>query len=156
MASAISSLPVPVSPLINTVASVGATIRTMSSTARRAGLVPIMSGNSLSRRDALSMIAGRSPPQVACAAIFLLLSLFRAALGGATEEVATPRFVLSKIAVYGFLAPNAKCSPRQRGKPLRVDVFIAILAGPKAAFVDNADSRTSVSKLVEFAVEVIN
>ncbi len=40
MARAISSLPVPVSPLISTEVSVGATRRTLSSTAVRAGLRP--------------------------------------------------------------------------------------------------------------------
>ena len=63
---------------------------------------------------------------------------------------------LFKIAVYGFLAPYTKWSPRHRGKPLRVDVFIALLAGPEAAFLDATESRTGVSKLVEFTVEVTN
>ena len=43
IARAISSLPVPVSPWIKTVASVGATRRTLSSTAVRAGLRPTIS-----------------------------------------------------------------------------------------------------------------
>src|SRR5580658_4537518 len=47
MASAISSLPVPVSPLINTVASVGDTICTMPSTFWRASLLPTIRGNPL-------------------------------------------------------------------------------------------------------------
>src|SRR5258706_6895103 len=54
MASAISSLPVPVSPLINTVASVGATTRTISSTRRRASLLPTMRGNPLPQSSSLS------------------------------------------------------------------------------------------------------
>ena len=43
MARAISSLPVPVSPVISTEASVGATLRTLSSTPWRAGLWPMSS-----------------------------------------------------------------------------------------------------------------
>jgi len=115
-----------------------------------------MPENSLSGRDVLWMTAGRPPTQVACAAIFLLLSFVRVALGGATEEVAARRFVRSKIAVYGFLAPYATCSPRHRRKPFRVDVVLAFLADPEAAFPDATEGRASVSKLVEFAVEVIN
>ena len=61
-----------------------------------------------------------------------------------------------RIAVYGFLAPYTKCCPRHRGKPLRVDVFIALLARPKAAFLDTTEGRTCVSKLVKFTVEVRN
>ena|ERR1700680_4103429 len=91
MASAISSLPVPVSPLINTVALVAATIRTISSTRRRAALLPTMQGNPLPQssllsratfadvastmsKDALWLTAGRLLAQIACAAIVLLLS----------------------------------------------------------------------------------
>src|ERR1700676_490664 len=90
MASAISSLPVPVSPLINTVASVGATTRTMSSTRRRAALLPTMRGKSMPRSssqssatfdvasstsmDALWFTSGSSLIQVACADMLLLLS----------------------------------------------------------------------------------
>src|SRR6266404_234950 len=54
MASAISSLPVPVSPLINTVALVGATIRTMPSNRRRAALLPTMPGSPLPLSSLLS------------------------------------------------------------------------------------------------------
>lgn len=54
MASAISSLPVPVSPLINTVAPVGATTRTMPSTRRREALLPTMWGNPLPQSSLLS------------------------------------------------------------------------------------------------------
>jgi hypothetical protein len=43
-----------------------------------------------------------------------------------------------KIVVYGFLAPYTKCGPRHRGKPLRVDIFTALLAGPEVAFFDPA------------------
>src|SRR5580704_5846630 len=92
MASAISSLPVPVSPLINTVALVRATIRTMPSTCRRAALLPIMQGRPppqssvLSRatfadvaspmsKDGLWLTSDRLPAQIACAAIVLLLWL---------------------------------------------------------------------------------
>ena len=46
---------------------------------------------------------------------------------------------LFKIVVYGLLAPYTKCGPRHRGKPLWVDVLIALLARPKAAFLDTAD-----------------
>jgi hypothetical protein len=90
MAAAMSSLPVPVSPLINTVESVGATILTMPSTRRKAALLPIMRGNpllgsSLSTatcaevtgvisKDALSFAAGSLSAQLAGAAIALLLS----------------------------------------------------------------------------------
>src|SRR5437868_5269593 len=45
MACAINSLPVPVSPSIRTVESVGATRSTCSSTASRAGLLPMMRSN---------------------------------------------------------------------------------------------------------------
>src|SRR5580700_1275396 len=94
MASAISSLPVPVSPLIKTVALVRATIRTILSTCRRAALLPIMQGSPLRQssqlsratfadvaspisKDALWLTAGRLPAQIACAAIVLLLSFVR-------------------------------------------------------------------------------
>src|SRR5690349_20278248 len=45
MAREINSLPVPVSPRINTVESVGATRSTSASTASRAGLLPIICSN---------------------------------------------------------------------------------------------------------------
>src|SRR5260370_15486239 len=54
MACGISSLPVPVSPWINTVASVGATTRTMPSTRRRAALLPTMRGNPMPQSSLLS------------------------------------------------------------------------------------------------------
>jgi hypothetical protein len=56
----------------------------------------------------------------------------RPASSSATDQVA------GKIAVEGFLAPYAKWSPRHRGKPLRVDVLIALLAGSEVAFLDTA------------------
>jgi len=37
-----------------------------------------------------------------------------------------------------------------------VDVFIAPLAGPKVAFFDTTEGRSSVSKLVKVTVEVTN
>src|SRR5947208_7121236 len=54
MVSEISSLPTPVSPLISTVASVGPTTRTISSTRRRAALLPIIRGNPRPQSSALS------------------------------------------------------------------------------------------------------
>src|ERR1700730_16428482 len=86
MACAISSLPVPVSPLINTVASVGATTRTIASAPRRAALLPTMLGNPLPQssllssecladfaswisRDAVRLTAGASLAQLDCAGI---------------------------------------------------------------------------------------
>src|SRR5947209_1178825 len=51
MARAISSLPVPVSPWIRTVESVGATRSTCSSTASSAGLLPMSCSNLRSRRS---------------------------------------------------------------------------------------------------------
>src|ERR1700723_896517 len=80
MASAINSLPVPVSPLINTVASVGATIRTMPSTCRRAKLLPTMRGSFLPlspklSNDALLLHAGASNPQIDDAAMLHLTDL---------------------------------------------------------------------------------
>src|SRR5580692_3936426 len=89
MASAISSLPVPVSPLINTVESVGATSRTMPRTLRRAVLVPIIVAKSLppislssnvpfadaapsSSKDEVRFIARVSFAQLVCADISLL------------------------------------------------------------------------------------
>src|SRR6202035_335307 len=86
MACAISSLPVPVFPLINTVASVGATTHTIASTPRRAALLPTMPGNPLpqssllssasladfassSSRDAAWLTAGASLAQLVCAGI---------------------------------------------------------------------------------------
>jgi len=62
----------------------------------------------------------------------------------------------TKIVVYGFLAPYTKCGPRHRGKTFRVDVFIALLASPKAAFLDTTERCAGVSKLVKFSVEVTN
>jgi hypothetical protein len=47
-----------------------------------------------------------------------------------------------KIVVYGFLAPYTKCGPRHRGKPLGVDVVIALLARPETAFLDATERRT--------------
>src|SRR5580700_2319297 len=55
MASAISSFPVPVSPLINTVASVGATIRAIPRARRSAALLPTMRGNPLPQNSLLSI-----------------------------------------------------------------------------------------------------
>src|SRR6266849_10894999 len=77
---------------------------------------------------------------------FGILHLLPATSGGA-REVATWGPHLFKVAVCGFLAPYTKCCPRHRGKPLRVDVFIALPAGPKAAFLDTAEGRTGVSKV---------
>jgi hypothetical protein len=57
-----------------------------------------------------------------------------------------------KIVVYGFLAPYAECGPRHGGKPLRVDVFITVLACPKTAFPDTTERRTGVSKSGKFTV----
>src|SRR5258706_8456334 len=54
IASAISSLPVPVSPWINTVESVGATTRTRRSNCCRAVLLPIIVGKALGRNSFLS------------------------------------------------------------------------------------------------------
>src|SRR6266481_1388738 len=85
MACAISSLPVPVSPLISTVALVGATIRTIASTPRKAAL-PTMPGNPLPQssllssasladfapwisRDAVRLTAAASLAQLVCADI---------------------------------------------------------------------------------------
>src|SRR6266481_3242628 len=92
MASAISSLPVPVSPWINTVASVGATTRTMPSIRWRAALLPIILGKPRPRSSLLSgtifaaaassiskhplwLIAGASGAQLMSMAISLLLSI---------------------------------------------------------------------------------
>src|SRR5580692_6336747 len=88
MASAISSLPVPVSPLINTVASVGDTMCTMPSTLWRASLLPTIRGDPLLRGSLLSsatfadaefsiskdggcLIVGTLTAQLTCAAICL-------------------------------------------------------------------------------------
>src|SRR6266851_4862533 len=86
---------------------------------------------------------------------FGILHLLPATSGGA-KKVATWDPHLFKIVVCGFLAPYTKCCPRHRGEPLRVDVFIALLAGPKAAFLHTTDRRTYVSKFVIFTVEVTN
>jgi hypothetical protein len=43
-----------------------------------------------------------------------------------------------------------------RGKPLRVDVFIARLAGPNVVYFDTTEGRTSVPKSVKITVEVTN
>src|SRR5260370_24536642 len=86
MACAISSLPVPVSPLISTVALVGATIRTIASAPRSAALLPTMLGNPLPQnslvssaslaesaswisRDAVRLTGGASLAQLDCAGI---------------------------------------------------------------------------------------
>ena len=79
-----------------------------------------------------------------------------AATSGGAKEVATWGPHLFEVVVCGFLAPYTEYCPRHRGKPLRVDVFIALLAGPKVAFLDSTESRTGVSKLVEFPVQVTN
>ena len=63
---------------------------------------------------------------------------------------------LFNIAVYVFLAMYTIWGPRHRGKPLRVDVLIAPLAGPKAALLYTAEGRLGVSKVVKFSVEVAN
>src|SRR5271169_3679326 len=86
------------------------------------------------------------------------LLLLPGASRGATEQVAVWRLNLFKIkiVVCGFLAPYTKCGPRHRGKPLRVDVVIALLAGSKAAFLDAAERRTGVSESVKLSVEVTN
>src|ERR1700730_8789654 len=91
---------------------------------------------------------------------FVILHLLPASLNTATsggaKEVASWGPHLYKVSVRGFLALYTKCCPRHRGKPLRVDVFFALLAGPKAAFLDTSESRTGFSKLVEFPVELTN
>jgi len=78
--------------------------------------------------------------------------------GCATEQVAAWRLNLLKIkiVVYGFLAPYTKCGPRHRGKPLRVDVVIALLARSKAAFLDTTERLAGISKLAKFTVEITN
>ena len=60
------------------------------------------------------------------------------------------------MVVYGFLAPYAECCPRHCGEPLRVDVVIALLARPKAAFLDTLERRMGVAKLRKFTIEVRN
>jgi len=75
---------------------------------------------------------------------------------GATEKIGAWRLNLFKIAVYGFLAPYTVLSPRESGKPLRGDVVLTLLAYPEAAFLDPAEGRTGLSKLVRFTVEVTN
>src|SRR5271168_4739814 len=105
MASAINSLPVPVSPLINTVALVGATTRTMSSTRPRAALLPTMLGNrshrisssgvasgkvaSSNSKDAVWLVFAVSLAQLDCAAISCSSSSARCAL-----DVHRPRITL--------------------------------------------------------------
>ena len=61
-----------------------------------------------------------------------------------------------KIVVYGFLTPYTKCGLQHRGKPLRVDVVVALLTGSKATFLDTTECRTGVSKLVKFTAEITN
>src|SRR5258706_13228889 len=81
MASAINSLPVPVSPWSNTVASVGPTRRTRPSTRWRAALLPTILDSPLPRSSLLSstMFAGIafsiSDAQIVLVAISLFLSL---------------------------------------------------------------------------------
>src|SRR6266852_8905904 len=98
MASAINSLPVPVSPWINTVESVGATTRTRLSTRWRAALLPIILGKPLPllscatfadvaasiTKNALWMIAGASAAQLVSTGIFLVLPFFSYAFGAHT------------------------------------------------------------------------
>src|SRR5258708_14403855 len=81
MASAFGSLLVPVSPLIKTVALVGATTCTRPSTSRRATLLPTMQGSPLPNsslpsddtssisKDAVWSAASASLTQLVCAAI---------------------------------------------------------------------------------------
>jgi hypothetical protein len=80
------------------------------------------------------------------------------ASGGATEQVGAWRLNLFKIkiVVYGFLTPYTKCGLQHRGKPLRVDVVVALLTGSKATFLDTTECRTGVSKLVKFTAEITN
>src|SRR5271165_1766315 len=104
MASAISSLPVPVSPWINTVASVGATIRTIPTTPWRAALLPTMRGNPMTQssslssatfadtessasKDALRLTTGASTAQHVCVAI---LYSFRLSAALSTLEHQSP------------------------------------------------------------------
>src|SRR6266850_4541757 len=86
---------------------------------------------------------------------FGILHLLPATSGGA-KKVATWGPHLFEVAVCGLLAPYTECCPRHRGKPLRVDVFIELLAGHKAALLDKTDRRTYVSKFGVFTVEVTN
>jgi hypothetical protein len=87
-----------------------------------------------------------------------ILLLLPGALGGAPEQVVAWRLNLFKIKIVvdGFLAPYTKCGPRHRGKPLWVDLLIALLARPEVAFLDTTERRTSVSKLVKLTVEITN
>src|ERR1700722_288333 len=72
------------------------------------------------------------------------------------EEVASWRFHLFKIVVYGFLAMYTKWSPGYRVEPFRVDVLIALLARPKATFWNTTEGRAGVLELVVFTVKIRN
>jgi hypothetical protein len=85
-------------------------------------------------------------------AIFVLLSL----PSSGAQKLANWGIGLFRIAVYGFLALETKWSPGYSGQPLRVDLLIAPLARPKSAFLNPAERRACISKLVKFAVEMTN
>ena len=59
-----------------------------------------------------------------------------------------------RITVEGFLASYTKWRPRHSGEPLRVDVFITLLALPKVAVLDAKDGSPGVLKLAKLAVEI--
>jgi hypothetical protein len=49
-----------------------------------------------------------------------------------------------------------KCGPRAAASRLRVDIFIALLAHSKAAFLDMTEGPTRASKLVTCTLEIRN
>jgi hypothetical protein len=74
--------------------------------------------------------------------------------GGPTEEVVAGRLNLFKSAIYDFLAPYTKLSPRHRDKPFRGDVAITLLAYSEAAFLGTTEGRPDVSQMTKVPVEI--
>src|SRR5438270_12663647 len=127
------------------------TIRLRSWFSRSSACLPVLFGSSNVSFGILHLLPAPSGSLAFCVGASLNISTSRGA-----KELATRGSHLFEAPVCGFLAPYTKCCPGHGGKPLRVDVLIALLAGPKAAFLDTIERRTGVSKLVEFPVQVTN
>src|SRR5882672_9621409 len=127
------------------------TTRLRSWFSRSSACLPVLLGSSNVSFGILLLLRR---PQAATA--FCSGASLNTATSGGAKEVASWGPHLFEVAVCGFLAPYTKCGPRHRGKPLRVDVLIALLAGPKATLPYTAEGRLGVSKVVKFSVEVAN
>lgn len=74
--------------------------------------------------------------------------------GGITHEDLRWHLHLFAIAIDRFLTHNTKECPRDRRKPLWLDILFTLFADAERAFTDAAQNSPSVSQLLRFAVDV--